>query len=162
MLKKLFTTSVLGLTFIAMLASCGSSETAKTSELVNNPATAQNEEGIIPVNDAVIEFVSKEHDFGSVLSGDTVKHIFKFKNVGKAPLIIRNTAASCGCTVPTWPEAPIPVGGEGQIVVEFNTTNRMGTQNKIVTVTANTNPNNTELILKGEVIGKTDDGPLNH
>ena len=46
------------------------------------------------------EFDSETVDFGQINEGETKEHVFKFKNVGDAPLIISNAQGSCGCTVP--------------------------------------------------------------
>lgn len=82
-------------------------------------------------------FVDTKHDFGTITEGEIVKHAFKFKNTGENPLLISKAQASCGCTVPSYPKEPIPPGGEGEIVVEFNSTNRPGVQNKNVLVYSN-------------------------
>ena len=92
-------------------------------------------------------------DFGTVDEGDMVKHVFKFKNVGTEPLVISNAKGSCGCTVPTWPKEPVPPGAMGEINVEFNSKGKPGSQSKRVTVTANTNPTETFLEIRGEVRG---------
>ena len=41
-----------------------------------------------------IEFAALEYDFGEVDQGDTVEHIFKFKNVGDADLVIDRVKSS--------------------------------------------------------------------
>ena len=91
------------------------------------------------------------YDFGEIDSGEKVKHVYKFQNTGSEPLVISNATGSCGCTVPTWPKEPIPVGSEGEIVVEFDSKNKSGNQSKRVTITANTDPVNTYLTIKGKV-----------
>lgn len=97
------------------------------------------------------QFAEEEHDFGSITEGDIVEHTFAFKNTGEAPLIISSATASCGCTVPSWPREPIPVGGDGEITVKFNSRNKPGVQNKTVTITANTNPKISRLRIKSTV-----------
>lgn len=84
-----------------------------------------------------ISFDDTKHDFGSITEGDVVKYAYHFKNTGNNPLLIAKAVASCGCTVPSYPKQPIPPGGEGEIVVEFNSTNRVGIQNKNVLVYSN-------------------------
>lgn len=84
-----------------------------------------------------ITFDDTKHDFGTITEGEVVKHAYRFKNAGTNPLLISNAVASCGCTVPSYPKEPIPPGGEGEIVVEFNSTNRPGIQNKNVLVYSN-------------------------
>jgi len=54
------------------------------------------------------------------MEGEKVVHVYKFKNSGKEPLVISNAKGSCGCTVPEWPREPIPVGGSGEIRVQFD------------------------------------------
>lgn len=97
------------------------------------------------------EFTEDNFDFGTIQEGDIVSHIFSFTNTGEAPLIISNASASCGCTVPQWPKDPIPVGGTGEIKVQFNSRNKPGVQNKTVTITANTFPKLTRLRIKANV-----------
>ncbi|MCS6928464.1 MAG: DUF1573 domain-containing protein [Saprospiraceae bacterium] len=101
-----------------------------------------------------IKYDQTVYDFGVADEGAIVKHVFKFTNTGKEPLIISNARGSCGCTVPIWPKQPIPPGGRGEIVVEFDTKGKPGRQTKHVTVTANTIPAETHLEITGEVRGK--------
>lgn len=84
-----------------------------------------------------ITFYETKFSFGEITEGDVVQHAFRFKNTGKEPLLISNAEASCGCTVPSFPKKPIPPGGEGEIVVQFNSNNRPGHQQKNVIVYSN-------------------------
>lgn len=97
-----------------------------------------------------ITFDEPVHDFGTVEKGGKVSHTYTFTNTGSEPLIITNAKASCGCTVPTWPKEPIAPGESGEIPVEFSGKAK-GPQNKTVTITANTNPPQTRLTIKGTV-----------
>lgn len=98
-----------------------------------------------------ITFKETTFDYGKVKDGDVVKHAYKFTNSGKEPLIISDAKGSCGCTVPTWPKDPIAPGGTGEIMVEFSSKGKLGPQSKKVTLTANTNPAQSFLTIKGEV-----------
>ena len=113
-----------------------------------------NNNGLPEGPTTMIRYDSDRFDFGVTDEGEVVKHLFKFTNVGKEPLVISNCKGSCGCTVPTWPKEPIPPGATGEIKVEFNTKGKPGQQSKRVTVTANTVPTETFLEIKGEVRGK--------
>jgi hypothetical protein len=115
-------------------------------------------EGPLPV----IEFDTMDHDFGTVTEGQKVIHVYKVKNTGQAPLIIQNAAPSCGCTVPDWTKAPIPVGESGFVKAEFDTKGKPGMNNKTITVTANTWPKTSLLKFKAQVNAKADgaNGPL--
>ena len=103
---------------------------------------------------ARFQFIGGEtFDFGSVKEGPDVEHIFKFKNVGKEPLIIQNASASCGCTVPEWPKEPILPGKTGQLKVTFHTTGKAGPQMKTVYIQSNaaSDKDRYEIYLKGTV-----------
>lgn len=102
-----------------------------------------------------LQFEEDTYDFGEIMEGEKVVHIYKFKNTGKEPLVISNAKGSCGCTVPEWPREPIPVGGSGEIRVQFDSKGKGkvggATQAKKVTLTANTDPAQTFLNIKGKV-----------
>jgi hypothetical protein len=99
---------------------------------------------------AVFEWASTNFDFGKIKQGVPVTHEFKFTNKGKAPLIITNVQASCGCTSPGWTREAVPPGGEGYVKATFNAANA-GVFNKTVTVTANIESGFVTLSFKGEV-----------
>jgi hypothetical protein len=86
---------------------------------------------------AAIKFDNEKHDFGDITQGSTVENIFTFTNPGKMPLVISNVITSCGCTAPTWPKEPIPPKGKGEIKIVFNSTGKMGMQNKVITIVSN-------------------------
>lgn len=127
-----------------------------------NPSQAQpaqpeqKPEGPLPAFD----FEKESHDFGTINEGDKVSHTFKFTNTGEAPLIIQNAQGSCGCTVPTWPKEPIPVGGTGEITAEFDSKGKPNLQNKTVTITSNTWPKKTVLRIKAQVTPKAASAPV--
>lgn len=122
------------------------------SSLIFNPVTA--DEAIKPEDAAKIEFEEEVFDFGDIAEGEAVEHIFKFKNVGKNPLVISHAEGSCGCTVPEWPKEPIAPGQGGEMKVKFNSEGKQGEQDKTVTVSANTIPNKTKVRIVGGVTPK--------
>lgn len=99
----------------------------------------------------VFEFESKVIDYGEIAMNSDGNRIFKFTNVGKAPLIISNVKGSCGCTVPTKPEEPIMPGETGEIKVKY-ATNRIGPFSKTVTITSNAYEPTVVLKIKGRVL----------
>ncbi|HZY36330.1 MAG TPA: DUF1573 domain-containing protein [Mucilaginibacter sp.] len=99
----------------------------------------------------MMKFEKETHDFGKIKPGDIVNYDFKFTNTGKSPLIITDGYASCGCTKPTWPKTPIKPGDAGVIHVAFDSKGKMGLQDKLITITANTNPAENRVHLIGEV-----------
>lgn len=121
----------------------------KVSEIIRNPVSAK---GISSTDElAKIVFLEEEYNFGTVDEGKIVTHTFTFKNTGETPLLISNARATCGCTVPEWPQEPIQPGEKGDIKVRFNTANKVQDQVKVITVTANTYPSETKIRLKGFV-----------
>lgn len=97
-------------------------------------------------------FEETTFNFGEIDEGERIQNVFSFTNTGDAPLMITNARGSCGCTVPEWPKAPIMPGESSYLIVEFNSKNKKGLQNKRVTLTANTNPAQSFLLIKGEII----------
>ena len=124
-------------------------EPGPNASIIRNPITADGP--MDTVNVAKIEFAEEEFDFGSIKEGEVVKHTYAFTNTGKAPLLISNARSTCGCTVPEWPQEPIAPGESGKIEVQFNSKGKKQQQNKYVTITANTNPAQTKVLLKGFV-----------
>ncbi|TNE61980.1 MAG: DUF1573 domain-containing protein [Bacteroidetes bacterium] len=127
---------------------------ANAANTGNIPGTNVNVPSVPEGSLTSIKYDELAFDFGVVDEGTVVKHVYNFTNTGSEPLVISNAKGSCGCTVPTWPKQPVPPGGTGELVVEFNTKGKPGRQSKQVTVTANTNPTDTHIEIHGEVRGK--------
>lgn len=101
-------------------------------QLLAQQAPAEKKDG------PVITWDKKAHDFGDIIQGDKVEHTFYFTNTGTEPLLITNVQVSCGCTTPKgWPRDPIPPGGKGELSISFNSSGKMGKQNKPVTIISN-------------------------
>lgn len=125
---------------------------------VDNPNVAGETAAPNP-NAPVMTFAESEYNFGDIKQGDVVKHTFEFTNTGKMPLLIDNAAASCGCTVPSWPKDPVAPGAKGTIDVQFDSHGKQGMQNKQITITANTQPSTTQIAIKGNVLDMAN-GPV--
>lgn len=133
----------------SLMALVGTAQNNKPAAKTPDPATAS-------AASADFKFDEEVFDFGTIKQGDEVHHDFKFTNVGKEPLVINEAHGSCGCTVPDWPKQPIKKGEAAVIKVTFNSTGKMGTQDKTVTITSNAKSGSKVLHLKGNVIEKTD------
>jgi len=141
-MKKLFLSAIIaGMLFTA----CNSSSTQ------NQTTAAVTADAPSATNAPVMKFEKETYDFGKIKQGDKVTYEFKFTNNGKSPLIIKDAVATCGCTKPEWPQAPIAPGADGFIKVTFNSAAKMGLQDKQITITANTNPAQSIVHLIGEV-----------
>lgn len=84
-----------------------------------------------------IEFAETKHDFGTIKEGEKPRHTYKFKNTGANPLLISKVTVGCGCTTPFFSKEPIAPGGEGEIVIEFNSKGKEGHQEKSAIVHSN-------------------------
>jgi hypothetical protein len=103
---------------------------------------------------ARLYFEKNAFDFGELKQGESATHTFTFKNIGDAPLILSNVQATCGCTVPKWNKEPIAPGKTGEITVTFNSTGKMGRQNKVVTIYSNASNAQERVMMVGNVLPK--------
>ena len=104
---------------------------------------------------AEIEFEFDSYDFGEVKDGEIVEVDFNFTNSGKSDLIIFDASASCGCTVPEYPQnVNIKPGQSDKLKVRFDTANKPGKQIKSVTLTTNTNSGKKIIRISGFVLNK--------
>ena len=151
-MKKI--TILLALVIAASFTACkdGGNATSKINKANLEKAATRDTE--IKKGTASISLDKKVYDFGTVNEGDVVETSFKVTNSGKNNLVITNAQASCGCTVPVWPKAPIKPGESGEIKVKFNTTGKPNRQQKTITLTTNTESGREVLTLKGSVTPK--------
>ena len=135
--------------------SSGVAAVSKTATQPVKPSAAQTTPAPVAAAPAgkttSIKFDENSYNWGSINENDKMTHIFKFKNTGSNDLIISDAHGSCGCTVPEWPKEPIKAGKTGEIKVVFDSKGKAGDQQKTVTLTANTEPANTVLTIKGAV-----------
>ena len=111
--------------------------------LVSGVCYAQETESeeISSIPGAAFTFEEDVYNFGDIHQGDVVEHTFVFENSGDEPLIITNVKVTCGCTATDWSRDPIPPGEQSRLTVKFNSTGKMGQQNKVITIVSNaTNP----------------------
>lgn len=101
-------------------------------------------------NAPIFEFEKETIDYGTIEKGADGKRIFKFKNIGKSPLIISNVKTSCGCTVPTVPKEPIMPGQTAEMTVKYDT-NRVAPFNKAITIFSNASEPKKVVYIKGTV-----------
>ena len=102
-----------------------------------------------------MKFEETRHNFG-VFAQDTaiVSHDFIFTNVGKAPLIIHQASASCGCTVPEYTLEPVMPGEKGKITVTYNGKGRRpGIFRKSITIHNKGKQTPLRIYIEGEMIG---------
>ena len=100
-----------------------------------------------------IVFENTTHDYGTIVQSSDGSCEFKFTNKGKAPIVLNDVKASCGCTVPEWTRTPVAPGEKGSIKVTYNT-NSIGAFTKSITVNSNAINSPLVLIIKGNVSAK--------
>ncbi|MCY4418679.1 MAG: DUF1573 domain-containing protein [Cytophagales bacterium] len=125
--------------------SSGSSDLIAQDSQTSLSAPASEERG------AYIDLEETVFDFGTIQTGDIIKHDFPFKNTGNEALILFKISTTCGCTAPEWPRDPIPPGETGEISIRFDSKGKIGSQNKIVTVLSNALNESVILSLRGVV-----------
>lgn len=133
-----------------VLSSCNNTSNQLPADYIHNAKTADGVEN--QADSPVISFKKIEHDFGKVIQGEVVSYGFQFTNTGKTDLIISNVTSSCGCTVSSFPSEPIKPGKSASIEAKFDSNNRMGFQNKRITVLTNADPAKYILHITAEVI----------
>lgn len=143
--------------FIALLSlafvSCKDNASAKIDAA--NLETAKERDAQISLGTAIIEFDTKDYDFGTVKEGEVVEGVFKITNKGKTDLIITGASATCGCTVPEWPKDPIKPGDSGELKFSFDSNGRTGKQSKSITLQTNTAEVTETLRIGGTVTPKS-------
>ncbi len=82
-------------------------------------------------------FDNPEKNFGKVMQGETVKHVFSFSNEGSGTLEILGVEAACGCQATSLSAKQIEAGMTGQIVVSVDTAGLAGAIDKSVHITTN-------------------------
>jgi hypothetical protein len=114
--------------------------------------TTQAQDKPVTPQDSII-FESTTHDYGTVVQASDGSCQFVFKNKGKAPIVLNDVKASCGCTVPEWTRTPVAPGEKGTIKVTYNT-NNVGAFTKSITVNSNAINSPLVLVIKGTVTAK--------
>ncbi len=100
---------------------------------------------------AEIKFDKITHNSGNFSENSPVQECtFTFTNVGKAPLVINQAVATCGCTIPSYPKTPIKPGEKGEIKVTYNGKGKFpGHFKKTITVRTNGATEMTRLYVEG-------------
>jgi hypothetical protein len=133
-MKKLMT-----LLFIGFVTLSVNAEEVKSTEVVAD------------LNAPVFEFETDVIDYGKIEQNADGVRVFKFKNIGKSPLVISRVQSSCGCTVPKKPSEPIMPGESGEIEVKYDT-KRLNGFSKQITVFSNATEPTKKLRIKGIVL----------
>lgn len=97
--------------------------------------------------------IKKEYNEGNVAKGEKVRTKIEVKNTGNYPLIIADVTGQCSCTVTDKPSDPIAPGKTGVIKSVIDTENFVaGAITKTISITANTEPSVTRVVIKANII----------
>lgn len=147
---------IISLIVLAMAASCaekkagtanentnGTAENPANPSMINNEATATNPGAATnPEKAPKIQFEEKHVQLGTVTEGEGVEAVYKFTNIGNAPLVITAVEPTCGCTVAEggWPKEPIAPGATGKIKAKFDSNGKTALNTKSIVVKTNCIP----------------------
>lgn len=100
-----------------------------------------------------IKFDKTVHNFGTFSEKTPVQTaFFAFTNIGKAPLIINQAIASCGCTIPSYTKEPIMPGEKGTVKVTYNGKGKFpGHFKKSITIRTNGKVEMVRLYIEGDM-----------
>ena len=100
-----------------------------------------------------IKFDKTVHNFGTFSEKTPIQTaVFAFTNIGKAPLIINQAIASCGCTIPSYTKEPIMPGEKGTVKVTYNGKGKFpGHFKKSITIRTNGKVEMVRLYIEGDM-----------
>jgi|TARA_B110000090_G_scaffold206957_1_gene257398 hypothetical protein len=151
LVKDFWSKALAVLVYAAIIVSCGidSSGEITSDDIYFDDGYNKN----VNLNLPQIIFEEEDFNFGIIIEGEIVSHLYKFENTGKSDLIISNVQTSCGCTSSKdYTKKPIKPGEKGEIEIEFDSTEKSGEIKKSISVITNCNPNKSILYILGNVI----------
>lgn len=99
---------------------------------------------------AELKFEILLYNFDTIDFEKPISHVFKFKNMGKADLLIKNVIVDCKCTVTEWSKKPIQKHKKGFIKITYNAGSK-GAFYKNIIVLTNGKTANQSLTIRGFV-----------
>lgn len=69
---------------------------------------------------ALVDFPAYQFEFDTLQVGDTLRHEFRFTNIGEADLIIDTVSSNCDCALGYFPNNPVKPGQTDRIEVSFS------------------------------------------
>lgn len=105
---------------------------------------------------AYITFEERMKEIGDIVQGDSLKYTFKFTNTGDKDLILKNVITTCTCTLTKYSKEALAPGKSSQIEVTFdsNKQDKIGRQNKVITILSNAQNNPERVILNFNILEK--------
>lgn len=94
----------------------------------------------------------KEHNFGKRQIGDTVRYVFKIKNLSNLNYTIDSVAESCGCTTTHYSKSVVKKDKKAYIEIEYVVEENLGKVVKSIVVSDNTEDGFQVFYLKGDIV----------
>ncbi len=95
------------------------------------------------------------HDFGEIIEGQTVEHVFIIKNTGNALLEIISVTPDCNCVTVRFSANRIEAGKQGEIIVKFNSHGQNGSFTKLIIIETNDPAEPVKMVkIKGLIVKK--------
>ncbi len=147
--------------FVFFFAASCSEQTEKTSKNTEveedpinilNPYTENGVDSNIVEKMGHLSFADTVHDFGNLKEGEIVEWEVEYTNTGKGEAIIQYASSTCGCTVPEYSREPIPSGKTEKLKIKFDSTEKHGHVEKVVTIETNAFPSIYKLKITANVI----------
>ena len=93
--------------------------------------------------------------FKDLTAGELLIDSFAVTNTGKAPYLIKQTKATCDCTVLRAPKHPVMPGETAYLRFEFNSSGKLGQSQPAIIVYDNSIPNKRHILyLKGNIAAR--------
>lgn len=73
-----------------------------------------------------LKIFEEEFDMGTIVYGDSVKHTFRYQNVGAKDFVMEQYTVGCGCTEVSKPKKTLKPGEMGEITLQFNSKEKDG------------------------------------
>jgi Protein of unknown function (DUF1573) len=99
-------------------------------------------------------------DFGTMQRGTTKSHEFVIRNIGAAPLKIRNGGTTCKCTLSEVADESIPPGGSAMVKLEWSAKSDSGPFRQTATILTNDpTQSQIELTVDGQILALSNVDP---
>ena len=82
---------------------------------------------------------NRVQDLGTITEGTMLRIVYKITNTGMEDLYINGVSTSCGCTASSYNRNAVKVNESTEIVLDFNSNGKRGSNEKTATVQGNFN-----------------------
>lgn len=129
---------------------------ARLPEQAAQPTSVHKSEGAGPKTGPIAQVPEKEFNFDRIEQGASMKHAFKIRNVGDAPLKVSVLKTTCKCTVGDLAKNEVAPGEETEIELEWTAKTAPGPFRHGATLsTSDPRLSTLELTVEGDVVASS-------